>query len=171
MPAISTQIDTEFEVKSIEADVPAFRRAAVNFLARREHSHYELQQKLTLKFPDAAVTVLLSVIDRLKRENLQSDERFVEAYIRYRKSRGFGIRHIHHDLRTRRVDDLILDRHLFESDEDWNEIALRLVAKKLGSTGKINLADSTHQRIARFLESRGFQAGHIKIALGPRLKF
>ena len=170
MPAISKQISTELEVKSIEADVPVFRRAAMDFLARREHSHYELQQKLTLKFPDAEVASLLSVIDRLKRENLQSDERFTEAYVRYRKARGFGIRHIQQDLRARRVDDRLLGQYLFEDDEDWNKIAMRLVVKKLGDSGKVDFGDRRHKRIVRFLESRGFQVAHIKVALDPRLK-
>ncbi len=82
----------------------------MDFLARREHSHYELQQKLAAKFPDADHSVLLSAIERLRQENLQSDERFTEAFIRYRKSRGFGMRHIQQDLKLRGVDDRLLEK-------------------------------------------------------------
>jgi|TARA_B100000959_G_scaffold181446_1_gene189774 regulatory protein len=157
-------------VSSIETDVPVFRRAAMDFLARREHSHYELQQKLAAKFPDADHSVLLSAIERLRQENLQSDERFTEAFIRYRKSRGFGMRHIQQDLKLRGVDDRLLEKYLFEDDEDWMKIVQGLVVKKLGNVQKLEFGDSAHRRLVRFLESRGFQSTQIQYALSARLK-
>jgi len=46
----------------------------MDFLARREHSFYELQQKLAKKFPDAPTERIDQVLETLKGENLQSDE-------------------------------------------------------------------------------------------------
>ena len=71
-------------------DVPVLRRAAMDYLARREQSFYELTQKLNKKFPESDSDLLVEVLDILKAENLQSDDRFTESYVRYRKSRGFA---------------------------------------------------------------------------------
>ena len=66
----------------------------MDFLARREHSFFELSQKLIKKFPDTAPEQLTAIIKTLQDENLQSDDRFAESYVRYRRSRGFGFLHI-----------------------------------------------------------------------------
>jgi SOS response regulatory protein OraA/RecX len=82
--------NTQTPEKASVNDVPVLRRAAMDCLARREHSFYELQQKLTKKFPDTDPELLHTIADKLRVEGLQSDARFAESYVRYRKSRGFA---------------------------------------------------------------------------------
>jgi regulatory protein len=142
--------------ESPPSDVPVLRRAAMDFLVRREHSFYELSQKLLGKFPDASAELIEQVLIRLKEQNLQSDERFTEAYVRYRKSKGFAYLHIKSDLVQRKVPMAIINAYLYEDDADWPEIALGLISKRLGDDGTLEYGSSQHRRLAKFLESRGF---------------
>ena len=57
----------------------------MDLLARREHSFFELKQKLLIKYPELNPSNLDLALNQLQCENLISDERFTESYIRYRK--------------------------------------------------------------------------------------
>lgn len=144
------------QTESPPSDVPVLRRAAMDYLARREHSYYELSQKLSIKFPDASSALIDQVLSRLREQNLQSDERFTEAYVRYRKSKGFAYLHIKSDLVQRKVPMTIINAYLYEDDADWPEIALGLVSRRLGEDVALEYGSKQHRRLARFLESRGF---------------
>ena len=100
-------------------DVPVLRRAAMDCLARREHSLHELKTKLTRKFPDLSPTLVLAVLSRLTAEGLQSDERYTESRIRYRLERGFGYHHIRNDLISKGVDPYLVDQMLHPDDDCW----------------------------------------------------
>ncbi len=150
-------------------DVPVLRRAAMDFLARREHSFHELQQKLQRKFPELPPNSLNNVINTLSQEGLQSDERFAESWVRYRKSRGFGFHHIRADLKERGISPLLIERFLFDDDDYWSESALTLVDKRLAATEKVEFGSSLHKKTLRYLESRGFSNHAIQFALKSRL--
>jgi regulatory protein len=141
----------------------------MDFLARREHSFFELQQKLSRKFPDADEEMLEAVLAALRSENLQSDERFVESYVRYRKSRGFGMLHILADLQSRKVGDEFISRHLFADDEDWLHIAEELTERRLGDI-QVEFGSKAHKKHLRFLQSRGFSPREIRAVLDKRVK-
>ena len=94
------------------------RRAALDYLARREYSFYELNKKLYSKFPTFEVGIILDVVRALRAENLQSDERFVESYSRYRKSRGFGYKHIRHSLCQKKVEHHVIEQYLVADDPE-----------------------------------------------------
>ena len=65
-----------------ESDTPAdVRLAAMNLLARREHSRYELRNKLKRRYPDEVV--IDEQLDRLVDERLLCDARFAEARTRF----------------------------------------------------------------------------------------
>ncbi len=150
-------------------DVPVLRRAAMDYLARREHSLFELLQKLGKKFPDTDKELLLEVLEVLKSENLQSDERFTESYVRYRKSRGFAYSHIRADLSGRRVSDSLINKHLLLDDEQWQVMADQLVIKKLRHQAPPSYGSKLHRKITRFLQARGFASVEIKKALEKHL--
>jgi len=133
----------------------------MDFLARREHSFYELQNKLLSKFPEAPLSRVSDVLDRLREENLQSDNRFAESFVRYRKSRGFGYRHIRNDLQSRHVDESVIDKYLRRDDEAWETILNSLIEKRLEEGAVIEFGSSQHRKIVRFLESRGFEIARI----------
>jgi len=161
----SRYLSSQQEKAARIVDVPVLRRAAMDLLARREHSHYELQQKLKKKFPGNDLGSFLSVLDRLSDEGLQSDERFAESYSRYRKNRGFGYLHINSELKKRHVDQDLVDHYLFSDDEDWHLILLTLISKRVEESKYVERGSKEHRKIVKFLESRGFQAFEIRKAL------
>ena len=128
----------------------------MDFLARREHSFYELSQKLCRKFPDAELGKIEAVLCRLREQRLQSDERFTEAYVRYRKTRGFAYLHIKADLVQRKVSLPVINAYLYEDDAEWTLIALSLVHKRTSDDETIEFGSKQHRKLHRFLESRGF---------------
>lgn len=136
----------------------------MDFLARREHSFFELSQKLTKKFPDVDPTRLLDVISVLRSENLQSDDRFTESYVRYRRSKGFGALHIRADLLQRKVSETTIDLYLNEEAE-WDEMVNRLIVKKLKSSSNLSYGSKEHRRLVNFLTSRGFTGEQIRKGL------
>ena len=140
----------------------------MDFLARREHSFFELSQKLTKKFPDTAPEQLTAVIKTLQEENLQSDDRFAESYVRYRRSRGFGFLHIKADLASRRVSEHTIFKYL-TADEGWDEMIETLVIKKLRGMKSLPYGSKEHRRLMRFLTSRGFTSDQIRKGLQPWL--
>jgi regulatory protein len=76
------------DIQALERKAEArFCRAdAIALLARREHSRFELEQKLALRRYSSSIVG--RVLDVLIGESLLSDQRFAEAYIRSRFRRG-----------------------------------------------------------------------------------
>ena len=150
-------------------DAPVLRRAAMDYLARREHSFYELTQKLNKKFPESDSSLLLEVLDVLKTEDLQSDDRFTESYVRYRKSRGFAYLHIRADLTGRRVSEVVIGKYLTKADEHWQISAGQLAAKRLRSQEALSFGCKEHRKLSGFLVSRGFSPAEVRKALEKHL--
>ena len=151
-------------------DLSVLRQAAMDCLARREHSLHELKTKLIRKFPEVSPTLVLAVLSRLTAEGLQSDERYTKARIRYRLERGFGYHHIRNDLISKGVDPFRVDQMLYADDDCWLKKARELIEKRLISpTGArrraLAYAGPEHRKLARFLEARGFSQRDIKFAL------
>ena len=151
-------------------DVPVLRRAAMDFLARREHTLHELKTKLIGKFPDLSPTLVLAVLSRLTIEGLQSDERYTESRIHYRLERGFGYHHIRNDLVSKGVDPYLVDQMLHPDDDCWLHKARELIEKKLFSPADVPhrvlaFAGPELKKLARFLEARGFSQREIRVAL------
>lgn len=147
---------------------PPLRRFAMDSLARREHSFVELQRKLRTKYPDASFEEIDAQLGRLRDQGLQSDARFAESYVRYRKSRGFAYHHIRSDLLGRGVSESLIEANLFEDDEDWLPMAEALVEKKLLSECDLSFGSKSHLRLQRFLDARGFPPRVTRRALDAR---
>ena len=141
------------------------RRAALDYLARREYSFYELKQKLYSKFPTFQVELIHDVVGALRAENLQSDERFVESYSRSRKSRGFGYKHIRHSLCQKKIENHKIDQYLVVDDPEWVEIAVKVVKKKSSERKYHNIGIFERSKITRFMEGRGFMPRQIQKAI------
>ncbi|MBG10625.1 MAG: hypothetical protein CMD92_05610 [Gammaproteobacteria bacterium] len=152
------------------ADDSVLRRAAMEFLARREHSAHELETKLNRKFSAVSPTQVLNVLSRLTAEGLQSDERYTESRIRYRQERGFGYHNIRTDLISKGVRPILIDQVLHPEDDCWVSKARELVKNRLSPAEENNIArirfgSPEHIKLMRFLESRGFARRDIGIAL------
>jgi regulatory protein len=140
------------------------RRAALELLARREHSYHELLGKLCERYAELDEhEVLRPVLDQLVLENLQSDARFVEAYVRYRSTRGDGPLKISAGLQPRKICSSLLKQKLYEDGPDWVTLCGEALHKKFKLTSKPSAAES--QRIQRFLMQRGFTGEHIRRCL------
>ena len=136
----------------------SLRERAMNFLARREHTVTELTTKLLKAEFD--LDDINKVIDKLTAENLQSDQRFSQSYLRYRSQRGFGSQRIRQELKERGVDSELIKTTLNEADIDWFLLARTARCKRFGE----QIPDDYKQRAKqqRFLQYRGFSHDQIR---------
>jgi len=144
------------------AKIPrSIREAAMDYLSRREHGTQELFQKLRLKGYDEAD--ISEALRRLKSDGLLSDERFTEAFINQRISRGSGPLKIRAELRQKGISDAMIESLINERDAGWYESALSARIKKYGFSLPSDLKEKSRQ--SRFLQSRGFSGEQIRYAM------
>lgn len=141
--------------------VRSIRKAALDLLARREHSVVELQRKLLKKFSE--YELIDQVLLRLMDEKLVSDERFTESYIHYRSKAGFGPQRISVELKERGVKEDLANRLIYDESICWESIAVKAKLKKFGDKTIKSMEEKSRQM--RFLQYRGFAHSHIEIAL------
>jgi regulatory protein len=132
----------------------------LDILSRREHSRTELRNKLVLK--KYCIEQIESLLDILVREELQSDERFAESYIRFRSKRGFGLRRLLQELETRGVSISIVNQAVLLSGVDFFQVAETACRKKF-SRKATTLIEKSKQ--VRFMEYRGFYMEEINHAI------
>ena len=132
------------------------RLAAMNLLARREHSVRELKRKLAGRFPDEAQVdeVLLCLAE----ENLQSDTRFAESFLRQRAGRGYGPSRIRQEMRERGIPDNDIQMAMTTEAQDWSANARRVLERKFGLEPARDIKEKA--RRSRFMQYRGFSHEH-----------
>ena len=123
----------------------------MNLLSRREHSEKEIYMKL-IKFVESKIR-LNDEIEKLKNEDLLSDARFSEAYMRSRFNSGFGPVRIKYELSKKGVNKIFIDRALIETDLDWDQKMTDEYKKKCDSK---RTKDQNFLKISKFLLYRGF---------------
>ena len=128
-------------------------QTAINLLTRREHSRFELINKLRYK-PFSEGVNLSILCDRLEAANYLSDTRFVELFIHSRIIRGQGEIKIRSVLHQRGIDTSMIDLALLEADIDWLILAKQQRKKRFGITMPQEFKERARQ--SRFLASRGF---------------
>lgn len=138
----------------------SIRIMAMNFLAVREHSAKELQGKLAKKCDQ--LDLIRVVIEKLKSDGLQSDDRFAEAYTNMRLRQGKGAQIIRLELREKGINDELIGECLINAvqDTDWNLLALKAYQKKFGDRPIDDLKEKSKRM--RFLTARGFSAANIQ---------
>lgn len=137
------------------------RSVALNALSRREHSRLELVQKLhKAGFSNEDIEPLLE--DLIKR-NWLSEERFIEAFVRYRFNQGYGPLRIRFDLQQKGISGEIIANALLEYQDQWAESAKSLKIRRFGENPPSD--QKTKAKQMRFLSSRGFLPDHIRYAL------
>lgn len=125
----------------------------MNLLARREYSKAELCRKLEASGYEKSLTD--NVLRKLVKENLQSDERFAENFVRVRANHGFGPIRIALELRDRGVAEDIINKFVDKNNDKWQKLAMQIKEKKFGKE-KWNIKQ------ARFLQYKGFTNEQIK---------
>ena len=128
------------------------RRAAVNWLARRDFSRHELSQRLASKFPDHCPD---QVLDWLEQQRFLDDARFAEVFYRSRVERGHGPLRIRQDMRQKGLPDTLIDQQIASQQTDFFERARALRQRRFGALPA--RGDRKEQaRQLRFLQYRGF---------------
>jgi regulatory protein len=144
-----------------EAGPEACRQAALNLLARREHSRAELATKLTARgFP--AVTVA-ACLEALEDAGLLATDRFAMSFVRAHAAKGQGPVRIRFELLRKGVDAETAERALAAEACDWDVNARAARRKRFGSEPPRSMSERARQ--ARFLDYRGFTSEQIKAAL------
>ena len=124
----------------------------MRLLSRREHSAFEIRDKLHKR--DFDESEIAQAIVELQQGGWLSDERFAEAYIRMRQLKGFGPVRIAMELNERGVDEIIVDEYLHTDDDIWQQTLERQYQKKYKNKPVADYNDKA-KRI-RFLQYRGF---------------
>lgn len=134
-------------------DPTAVRIAAMDLLARREHSRRELRQKLLKRFQNAELVE--TQLDRLAEENLQSDSRYASSFLRQRICRGYGPNRIRQEMRQRGICDTEIEIAISEECPDWDALAAELYHRKFDGLPPGDLREKA--RRSRFMHYRGFE--------------
>ncbi len=134
------------------------RRAAMDLLARREHTRAELNRKLQRQFSSEPALIEEELV-KLRHEGLQSDARLAEALIRSRVSRGQGPVKIKAELRSRGLSDSEIQLALEVGEFDWFALIIEVSRKRYGEAPPSNAKERAKR--SRFLQQRGFSFEHI----------
>ena len=129
----------------------AVRRAAMDLLARREHSRVELARKLRQR--GAAGELIEAALERLSEEGLLSDERFLDSFIRSRSGAGYGPLRIRDELNQRGLPRAAVERALADCGVDWTGNLRELWQRRFASLPQ---DPRERARQGRFLLQRGF---------------
>ena len=112
------------------ADPVEARKKAMDYLARREHSHDELYHKMEKAGFES--NVALDAIEQLQKDGLQSDRRFVDAFVLSRISQGKGPVRIRAELSQRGIREAMIQEVLTETEQDWYALAKDIRVRKFG---------------------------------------
>ena len=133
----------------------------MDYLARREHGRVELLNKVRKFGFDA--NIAKDAIAQLVEDGLQSDQRFVDAFVRSRVNQGKGPARIRAELQERGINDSVVDDGLLDAKQDWYELANEVRLKIFGANRPVDFKDKARQM--RFLQFRGFEPDHIQAAV------
>jgi len=125
---------------------------AVSLLARREHSVSELRNKLQRY--DHQDNEIEKTLQWLKTNDLQSDQRFTQSYLRHRSQRGCGELRIKQELKQRGVSDTLIAEAFKAAEIDWFALAVAVRCKRFGEQVPVDFKERAKQ--LRFLQYRGF---------------
>ena len=126
------------------------RAFAYRLLGRREYSIHELDQRIRKKWPDAGEVDEL--VAALADENLVSDERFAESFVRSRIQRHQGPLKIRAELRARGVSEALISMQLESWSGQWTGLAREWLQRQIELPADFD----QKQKYYRRLQSRGF---------------
>lgn len=146
----------------------------VGLLARREHSEFELRQKLLTR--EFAIDDIDTAVERLLEKGYISDTRFAQSRCRHRANRGYGWDYIANELKQKGVCSTIIQQLQNNCEIDWYLQAELAYNKRFGefrekdtlscqkNSCQKNCQKSRQKEKAkriRFLQSRGFSTDDI----------
>ncbi len=135
---------------------------AVRILANRDHSKYELKQKLQQR--GFASKVIDTVMVKCERFGYIDDQRTARVYILQLKRKCFGRRYIQLALKRKRLSGTAIEKILLEHYPGTDEYkhAGQIMEKKMKTFAREKDPKKRSDKIYRFLYSRGFSAAVIR---------
>jgi len=129
---------------------------AVRILTNRDHSKYELKQKLQQR--GFASKVIDTVIAECERLDYINDPRTAHIYILQLKRKCFGKRYIRMALKKKRLRGAVVENLLLENypEADERENAGKMLEKKRQTFEPEEDLKKRKEKTYRFLCSRGF---------------
>lgn len=145
---------------SVPLSPTSLRSRALAMLARREHSQFELRQKLAELGGESAI--IDAILNEFSTQNWQNDRRFTEVFIRYSARKGQGALNIRQELKQRGITDKEMVEELL-AEHDWFDLAQQTRSKKFGAEFPTERKEQARQ--LRFLQYRGFSSEQCWAAL------
>lgn len=130
------------------------RRAAMNWLARRDFAREEMAGRLRRKFGEAAPVE--AVLQWLEEQGFLDEARFAHAFVRSRVERGQGELRIRQALSRRGIPDAVMDEALEAQDCDWFALARSVHQRRFRRGPGADRKEKARQ--LRFLQYRGFSS-------------
>jgi regulatory protein len=130
--------------------------SAVRILTNRDHSKYELKQKLQQRgFERKVIDTVIADCERLDYIN---DPRTAHLYILQLKRKCFGRRYIRMALKKKRLGGAVAENLLLENylEADERENAGKILEKKRETFEREEDKKKSREKMFRFLTSRGF---------------
>ena len=124
----------------------------MDLLARREHGRVELTRKLRQR--GATDELIDPALDRLSEEGLLSEARYLESFISYRSSSGYGPARIREELNQRGLNRGDIDQALRDSGINWSARLQDVWQRKYDGLRPHDPRSRAQQ--TRFLAYRGF---------------
>lgn len=155
------ELDADADIAR-EDDLPAARKKAMDYLARRDHGLAELKAKLAQA--GFSRETAERAADQLAAEGLQSDTRYAESFVQARAGRGKGPMTIRAELGQRGLAGAVIDDALTAVGVDWYALARDVREKKFGAGQPDSFREKARQM--RFLQYRGFDGDQIQRACG-----
>lgn len=132
---------------------------ALNLIARRQRSQWELEDYLKRKDYDPDVVQI--ILNRLSESGYANDKTFAEAWVSNRRLlKATSKRRLQQELRQKRVADEIIKEILEEDKTDELEVLKDLIARKRKQT---RYQDDL--KLMQYLVRQGYNYGDIKTAL------
>ena len=128
------------------------RAFAYRLLGRREYSVFELDQRIQRKWPELDSTVIRDLLEALAEENLLSDERFTESFVRMAMQKHQGPLKVRAGLRAKGVADSLISRELDRHAGEWTDLAGAWLERQ--HPGPLDF--DARKKFYRRLLSRGF---------------
>jgi len=139
---------------AVDADAKALNYG-LKLLSIRKRTKSQLTQRLIGKgFPETSVQ---KAITRLEAEKLLDDGEYAQRFIQEKRSfRPLGRRRMAYELKSKGIDDRVIESALSEFDESAeSDSAYTLAQLKIAAMGKIPLVVK-RKKIYDFLTRRGF---------------
>ena len=155
------------KMKNKKEELSEIRNKVFKYLARREHSRYELYKKLNRKDYDRSN--INKILDELEDKDYINDERFATSWIKNRlRLKPRGPRLIKKEMAQKGVSKSLQDRLIFELVTEEKKLEMAEYLSKKWLRKKRN-KENLDRKLYRYLSNKGF-GSNISITILDNLR-